>query len=127
VGAVSGGGVAGGRARFDAVDEKEMVHPLDSVQVELCYDVCGIESCFRDEFVRRVSAEGEKGGETGNYGCVRCTYVAHDFGKNVDLGNWLVLSKGIGEGVVFIVNQLCGVGEVVLYAVFLFPYPNLFN
>jgi hypothetical protein len=30
-----GGGAACGRARFDAVDEKEMVHPLDSVQVEL--------------------------------------------------------------------------------------------
>jgi hypothetical protein len=34
VGAVSGG-AAFGRARFDAVDEKEMVQPLDGVQVEL--------------------------------------------------------------------------------------------
>jgi hypothetical protein len=29
------GSAACGRARFDAVDEKEMVQPLDSVQVEL--------------------------------------------------------------------------------------------
>jgi hypothetical protein len=28
------GGAACGRARLDAVDEKEMVQPLDSVQVE---------------------------------------------------------------------------------------------
>jgi hypothetical protein len=34
VGAMSGG-AACGRARFDEVDEKEMVQPLDSVQVEL--------------------------------------------------------------------------------------------
>ena len=30
------GGAACGRARLDAVDEKEMVQPLDSVQVEIC-------------------------------------------------------------------------------------------
>jgi hypothetical protein len=35
VGTVSGG-AAFGRARFDAVDEKEIVQPLDSVRVELC-------------------------------------------------------------------------------------------
>jgi hypothetical protein len=34
VGAVSGRAVRG-LARFDAVDEKEMVQPLDSVQVEV--------------------------------------------------------------------------------------------
>jgi hypothetical protein len=34
VGAV-GGGAACGRARFDAVDDKEMVKPLDNVQAEL--------------------------------------------------------------------------------------------
>jgi hypothetical protein len=45
VGAVSGG-AACGRARFDAVYEKEMVHPLDIVQVELCDDACCVESCF---------------------------------------------------------------------------------
>jgi hypothetical protein len=39
-----------GRARFDAVREKEVVQPLDSVQVELCEDACRIESCFLDEF-----------------------------------------------------------------------------
>jgi hypothetical protein len=34
VGGVSGG-AACGRARFDAIDEKEIVWPLESVQVEL--------------------------------------------------------------------------------------------
>jgi hypothetical protein len=34
MGAVSGG-AACGPARFDAVDEKEMVHPMDTVQVDL--------------------------------------------------------------------------------------------
>jgi hypothetical protein len=43
VDAVSGG-AACGRARFDAVYEKEMVHPLESVQVELCEDACCVES-----------------------------------------------------------------------------------
>jgi hypothetical protein len=31
-----GGGAACGRARFDGVDETEMVHQLDNVHVELC-------------------------------------------------------------------------------------------
>jgi hypothetical protein len=35
VGAVSGGATRG-FARFDDVDEKKMVHPLDNAQVELC-------------------------------------------------------------------------------------------
>jgi hypothetical protein len=63
VGAVCGG-VACGRARFDAVHEKEMMQPLDSVRVELCKDAGRVESCFSDDFVSRVSAEGEKRGET---------------------------------------------------------------
>jgi hypothetical protein len=37
VGAVCGG-VARGRAGFDAVYEEEMMQPLDSVRVELCND-----------------------------------------------------------------------------------------
>jgi hypothetical protein len=126
VGAVSGG-AACGRARFDAVDEKEMVQPLNSVQVELCKDACGIASCFRDKFVRRVCEESEKGGEIGYCGCLRCTCAAHDYGKNTDLGTWRVLSNGIGEGGLFIANQLCGVGEVVLCAILPFPCLNLFN
>jgi hypothetical protein len=79
VGAVNGG-AACGRARFDAVDEKDMVQLLDSVQVELCEDACGVESCFRDEFVRRASTTAEKGGENGDCGCVGCTCVARDYG-----------------------------------------------
>jgi hypothetical protein len=31
-------GASCGRARLDAVDETEVVQPLDSVQVELCED-----------------------------------------------------------------------------------------
>jgi hypothetical protein len=58
-----------------------------------------VESCFGDEFVRRVSAEGEKGGETVNSGCVKCACAAHDYGKDVDFGTWPLMSDGIGEGV----------------------------
>jgi hypothetical protein len=39
-----------------------MMQPLDSVRVELCEDACRVEACFGDEFIRRVNAEGEKGG-----------------------------------------------------------------
>jgi hypothetical protein len=38
-----------------------------------------------------------------------------------------VLSNGIGEGGIIIANRVCVVGEVVVCAVFPFPYPNLFN
>jgi hypothetical protein len=61
-------GAACGRARLDAVYEKEMMQPLESVQVELCEDVCRVESYFLDEFVKRVGAESEKGGKTSNGG-----------------------------------------------------------
>jgi hypothetical protein len=39
-------GAASGSARFDAVDEKEMMHPLDGVRVELREDAGRVESCF---------------------------------------------------------------------------------
>jgi hypothetical protein len=58
---------------------------------------------------------------------VRCTCAAHGYGKNVDLGTRPMLPNGIGEGGVIIANQLCGVREVVVCAVFSFPYLNLFN
>jgi hypothetical protein len=41
---------------------------LDSVRVELCEYARRVESCFRDEFVRRVGAKGEERGETCNGG-----------------------------------------------------------
>jgi hypothetical protein len=63
VGALSRG-AACGRAIFNAVYEREILQQLDSVRVELCKDAGRVESCFGDEFVRRVSAEGEKRGET---------------------------------------------------------------
>jgi hypothetical protein len=62
------GGAASVSARFDAVYDKEMMRPLEGVQVEVCEDACCVEPCFGDKFVRRVSAEGEEGGETGNGG-----------------------------------------------------------
>jgi hypothetical protein len=38
-----------------------------------------------------------------------------------------MLANGIGEGGVFIANHLSGLGEVVVRAVFPFPYLNLFD
>jgi hypothetical protein len=35
------------------------MQPLNTVRVELCKDAIRVKSCFRDEFVRRVGAEGE--------------------------------------------------------------------
>jgi hypothetical protein len=58
-----------------------------------------VESCFGDEFVKRVSAEDEKGGEAGSGGRVRCACAAHDYRKDVDFGTRPVVSKGVGEGV----------------------------
>jgi hypothetical protein len=40
------------------------MQPLNRVRVELCNDAGYVESCFRDEFVRGVCAEGDKRGET---------------------------------------------------------------
>jgi hypothetical protein len=40
------------------------MQPLDIMRVELCDDAGCVESCFRDELVRRVNTEGEKRGET---------------------------------------------------------------
>jgi hypothetical protein len=58
------GGAASGCAGLDAVNEEEMMQPLYNVCVELCNDARYVESCFRDEFVRGVSAEVEKRGDT---------------------------------------------------------------
>jgi hypothetical protein len=51
---------------------------------------------FLEEFVRRVSVEGEKGGEAGDCGCVGCARATHDDGKNVDFSTRPVLANGIG-------------------------------
>jgi hypothetical protein len=72
-----------------------------------------------------VSKEGEKGGEVGNGGCVGCARTTHDDGKNVDFSNRPVLADGIGEGgILFLANHMCGVGDVVVSAIFPFPYMN---
>jgi hypothetical protein len=62
------GGAARGRAGLDAVYKLEVVQPLDSVRVELCEYARCVESCFGDEFVTRVGAEGEERGETSDGG-----------------------------------------------------------
>jgi hypothetical protein len=93
VGAVRGG-AACGRAGFDAINEKEM-EPLESVQVKLTKDACGVKSRFRGEFGGGVGAEGENGGEVGNGGGVRDTCTAHDDGENADGGARPELSKSI--------------------------------
>jgi hypothetical protein len=76
-----------------------MVHPLDIVQVEMCEHACCAESCFLDDFVRAVCAEGEEGGETVGGGCVTCACAAHDYGESIDVDPSPVLANGIGEGV----------------------------
>jgi hypothetical protein len=48
-----------------------------------------------------VSAEGEKGVEAGNCGCVGCARATHDDWKIVDFSTHPVLANGIGEGVYF--------------------------
>jgi hypothetical protein len=98
VDAVSGGAECG-RARLDAVYEKEMVQPLSIVQVESCEDACGVESCFLDEFVMRVCAVGEEGSESVDGGCLRCSNAARDNGENIDIGIRPMLTNGICEGV----------------------------
>ena len=53
------GGAGGGRAGLDAVYEKKVMQPLDSLGMELRKDARRVEACFGDEFVRRVCAGGE--------------------------------------------------------------------
>jgi hypothetical protein len=58
---------------------------------------------------------------------VRCTRAAHDDGRDVDFGTWLVLADGNGEGGVFAADHYSCVGEVVVRAVLPLPYLNLSN
>jgi hypothetical protein len=51
-------------------------------------------------------------------GCARAT---HDDGKNVDVSTRPLLANGNGEEGIFVVNHVCGVGEVVLSAKLPFP------
>jgi hypothetical protein len=76
----------------------------------------GVETYFRDKFVRRVNAECEKGGDAGFRGCVSCTWAAHNYGKDVNLCTRPMWSNGIGEGGVPLSNQLCGVRDIVFGA-----------
>jgi hypothetical protein len=77
--------------------------------------------------VRWVGAEGEKGGETSNGRCVACARATPAYGKNGNFSTRHVQANGIGEGGIFVVNYVCGVGEVVVSAIFLFPYLNMFD
>jgi hypothetical protein len=98
-------GASCGCAKLDAVDEKEMVQPMDGVRVELCDEALCVESGCGDEFARWVGAEGEKGGEAGNGGLAGCTRATHDYGKNVNFSIRLVLANGIGERSIFVANH----------------------
>jgi hypothetical protein len=100
---------------------------LNNVRVKLCEYARRVESCFRDEFVRRVGTEGEERGETCDAECVRCTHAAHDDGEDVDLGTWPVGTDGICEGCVSRSNQVGCLGEVVVSAVLPLPYLNFLN
>jgi hypothetical protein len=40
------GGAASGCAGFGAVNEQQMMQPLDNVRMELCNDALCIEACF---------------------------------------------------------------------------------
>ena len=50
------------------VDKEEVVQPLDGVYMECGKEARCVESCFGDEFVGRVGAEGEERGETSDGG-----------------------------------------------------------
>ena len=101
------------------------MQPLDSMRVELCKDARRVEACFGDEFIWRVGAGGEKGGETRDGGGVRCTCAAHDYGEDVDHCAWPVVSDGVRKGCVFGTYEVGCVREVVVCAVFPFSYLNL--
>jgi hypothetical protein len=77
------------------------------------------------ESVRRVRVE--KGGGASNVGCVGSARATRDYGKNVDFCTRPVLANGIGEGGIFVTNHVCGVGEVIVYAIFPFPCLNIFH
>ena len=95
--------------------------------MELCKDARGVEACFGDEFIWRVGAGSEKGGETRDGGGVRCTCAAHDNGEDIDHCAWPVVSDGVREGCVFGADVVCSVREVIVCAVLPFPYLNLFD
>jgi hypothetical protein len=120
-------GASCGCGRLDAVDEEETVQPLKGVQVELCYDAGCVECGSGDDFVMWVGAEGEKCGKAGNGRRVGCARATHDYGKNVELCTRPVLAHGIGEGGIFVVNHVCGVGDVVVRTVFTFSYLIFFS
>jgi hypothetical protein len=94
--------------------------------VELCKDARRVEACFGGEFVRRVGAGGEEGGETRDGGGVRCTCAAHDYRKDVYHCARPVAADGVCKGCVFGTYEVSCLGEVVVRAVLPFPYLNLF-
>jgi hypothetical protein len=58
---------------------------------------------------------------------VRCTRAAHDDRDDVYLYAWRVAADGVRKGCVFGTYEMSCLGEVVVRAVFPFPYPNHFN
>jgi hypothetical protein len=95
--------------------------------MELCYNAGGVEACFGDEFVRGVDAECEEGGEGSDGGCVGGAGAAHNDGKDVNSSTWPVTAESVVERGVFVSDELCGVREVTIGAVFAFHKLNLSN
>jgi hypothetical protein len=54
--------------------------PLDSVEVEFGEDANGFGTCFRNDFIREVIAEGKKRCEVGYHERVRGANATHDDG-----------------------------------------------
>jgi hypothetical protein len=52
---------------------------------------------------------------------VRGTGAIHGDGEDVNLNTGPLLMAGVCEGGLIVMDELCGVREVVVYAVFLFP------
>jgi hypothetical protein len=95
--------------------------------MELSKNARCVEACFGDEFIWRVGAGGEKGGETRDGGGVWCTGAAHDYGYDVDHCAWPVVSDGVRKGCVFGVYEVSCVREVIVCAVLPFPYLDFFD
>jgi hypothetical protein len=75
----------------------------------------------------RVGAEVEWRCEAGRLGYMRGAGATRDDGEGVYFGTGPVVVEGVCEGGIFVANEFCGVGEVVVCTVIPFPYLNIFN
>jgi hypothetical protein len=82
---------------------------------------------FKGEFIGGVGAECEEGREASDGGCVGGAGTAHDDGENVNAITWPLTTESVGQRGVFVSDELCGVREVCIGAVFPFPKSNFSN